>query len=66
MFFIGSQTYRVSAARINFAESRFIVNPQYPYSASLVWATPNFSALEKGVCLSVLETGGAMQKIKVF
>lgn len=28
--------------------------------------TPNFSALEKGVCLSVLEPGGTMQKIKVF
>ena len=29
-------------------------------------AIPNFSALEQGVCLSVLETGGVMRKIKVF
>ncbi len=29
-------------------------------------ATPNFSTLEKGVCLSVLELAGSMVKIKVF
>ena len=28
--------------------------------------TPNFSALEQGVCLSVLEAAGVMRKIKVF
>jgi len=28
--------------------------------------TPNFSALEQGVCFSVLEMGGVMHKIKVF
>ena len=29
-------------------------------------STPNFSALDSGVCLSVLEPGGAMQKIKAY
>jgi DNA sulfur modification protein DndE len=29
-------------------------------------STPNFSALDSGVCLSVLEPGGAMRKIRAF
>ncbi len=29
-------------------------------------ATPNFSSLDKGVCLSVLDIGGVMRKVKAF